>query len=159
MKVLNSNDASLGSTSWCGTVILDHVTLDGPGPYTVLLDPNGLDTGSATVNIYDTVDFAGTLSINGGSILVSLPKPGEVARLTFNGSAGQQVTVRITGNQIGYTNVALKRPDQSTQASFSWGTESFNMAPESLGSDGIYTVVVDPSGTGYGNINVAVTSP
>jgi hypothetical protein len=41
------------------------------------------------------------LTLNGATVPVTLAAPGQNATLTFSGTAGQSVTVRVTSNTIG----------------------------------------------------------
>lgn len=89
---------------------------------------------------------------------VTIPEPGRKATLTFSGTAGQQATVRVTGNAMGYTTVTLKKPDGSTATSTATSSSNFNLTTQTLVA-GTYTVIVDPSGTNSGSLNLAVTTP
>jgi hypothetical protein len=90
----------------------------------------------------------------------SLGVPGQNALLTFAGTQGQQVTVRLTGNTIGTVYVYLRRPDGSTLTSGAtlWSS-SFNLSTATLATTGTYSVFIDPPSTNVGNISVQVTSP
>jgi hypothetical protein len=125
----------------------------------VLIDASGTSTGSLTVRLYDVVDAAATGTINGVAVPVSVTKPTQVARVTFDGLAGQQVTVRITGNSMGYTAVSLRKADGSHLTSSSTSAAAFNLATHTLPANGNYTVLVDPSSTNIGSMNVSVTNP
>lgn len=94
----------------------------------------------------------------GRAVPVTITTAGQRALITISGTAGQQATVRITNTKTGYTTVTLKKPDGSTATSYSTSGGNFNLATQTL-VDGQYTIIVDPSGTGTGTLNVAVTSP
>jgi hypothetical protein len=100
----------------------------------------------------------GTLVINDPATPVSLTIS-QVAQLTFAGTQGQQVTVRLTGNTMGYTSVVLKKPDGSTLTSTATSGTNFNLSTQTLPTTGTYTVWIDPSGAVTGSINVRVTNP
>jgi hypothetical protein len=127
--------------------------------YTVLVDPNSYGTGNIDMRAYDIVDLSGTLTINAAALPLSLTQGGQVARYTFTGTAGQQVTVRITGNTMLTTTVSLLRADQSPQTSTTSAAGSFNLATQTLAADGMYTVLIDPNSANTGNFSVRVTSP
>lgn len=139
---------------------MDVKTLPATGTYTILIGPETTATGNLTLTLYDMPpDAGGSLTIGGSAVPVSLTVPGHVVALTVAGTAGQQVTVRMTGNTIGTTAVRLLRPDGSQQATVSSSATNFNMSTQTLATTGTYTVVVDPTGSRTGTINVAVTSP
>jgi hypothetical protein len=126
----------------------------------VVVDPAGPSTGSVNVNLWDLPpDVTGTLTVGGGAVPVTLTTPGQQATLTFSGTQGQQVTVRVTGNTMGLTLVRLRKPDGSQLTSTSSGNSSFNLFPQTLPTTGTFSVLVDPSTTNVGTLNVAVTSP
>ena len=62
------------------------------------------------------------------------------ARLTFDVTSGQQVTVRLTGNTMGFTTVKLLKPNGTEQTSGSNSLGSFNLATQTLSTPGTYTV-------------------
>jgi Bacterial pre-peptidase C-terminal domain len=145
----------------CGTMFLEPVTLPTSEIYTVLVDPGDatVPTG-ATATLYDVApDVTGTLTINGAAMAVPIVDPGQNGVLTFTATAGQQVTVRLTGNTIGYVSVRLFAPNGSFvtwEVSFA---TSFNLPTVTLSAAGTYTVTVNPYEITVGSINVAVTSP
>lgn len=152
---LTSISGSLGITPF-----LDTRTLPATGTYTILVDPVNTVTGSITLDLYDVVDVTGTTMVGGSAVTVAIATPGQNGQLTFSGTAGQQVTVRMTGNTIGgQTTVKLLRPDGTTLTTMISQASSFNLATQTLATTGTYTIIVDPSGANTGSINVSVTSP
>ena len=107
---------------------VDKVTLPVSGTYTVVLDPQGMDVGSATATLYDVPpDVTGTLTVGGPSMNVSLGTPGQNATLTFSGNAGQRVTVRASNVTVGTSTccsfvLSVKRSDGVTVGSTLFGT-------------------------------------
>jgi YD repeat-containing protein len=138
---------------------LDAVALPTTGTYSILDDPSVTNTGLRTHTLYNVVDVTGTIAINGATVPVTLDTPGERALLTFSGTASQQVTVRLTGNTMGYTTVNLLKPDGTQLTTWSTSSAAFNLPQQTLPTTGTYTVVVDPSQLNVGAITVAVTSP
>jgi hypothetical protein len=117
LAIRKPDDTTLVSVSACGTTFMEPATLPTSGTYTVLVDPGGATVPtSATVTLYDVApDFTGSLTINGSAVAVPLLDPGQNGTLTFTATAGQQVTVRMTGNTIASVKVRLFRPDGSFQ--------------------------------------------
>jgi uncharacterized protein YhfF len=144
----------------CGTnPFLETTTVADPGTYTIVVDPDSTSTGTVRLTLYEVdSDVTGTLVINDPATPVALTIS-QVTQLTFAGTQGQQVTVRLTGNNMGYTTVTLKKPDLTTLTSTATSGTNFNLATQTLPATGTYTVVTDPSGTATGSINVRVTSP
>ncbi len=153
--------ALLGATTTCGSsYFTDALTLPATGTCTILVNPGGLNTGSATLTLYDVpADATGTITVNGSAAGLTTTVPGQNAAVTFSGAAGQAVTVRLTGNTMGFVAVTLRKPDGSTQTSSSSSAASFNLTSQTLPVSGTYTIFVNPSGTTTGTISVATTSP
>jgi len=55
--------------------------------------------------------------------------------------------------------VRLLKPDGSQLTSSFSSSSSFNLTQQTLPTTGTYTIVIDPSGTNTGSMNVSVTSP
>ncbi len=127
------------------------------GTYAIAVDPYWAYTGNVTVTLSE--DVAGSITINDPSTNVSLSRIGQNARLTFEGTSGQVVTVRFTGNSIGNITVFLLRPDGSTVTGTSASASAFNLPQMTLNTTGTYSITIDPHLIATGSINVAVTSP
>jgi hypothetical protein len=137
---------------------IDFPSLPVSGTYTILINPRSTRTGSMTLTLSEEIN-AGTTTVNGSSVTVSIPRPGQTARLTFSGTVNQQVTVRVTGNTMGVVNVALLRQSGTTvTSSISFGS-SFNLAQVTLPATETYTILINPSGVNTGSMNVSITNP
>jgi hypothetical protein len=162
LAIRKPDDTTVGSAAWaCGTTFMEPVTLPSSGTFTVLIDPGDATVPTApTAMLYAVApDVTGTLTINGAAMAVPIVDPGQNGVLTFTASAGQQITVRLTGNTIGYVPVRLFAPDGSFVTwDVSFAT-SFNLPTVTLSAPGTYTVTVNPYEITMGSINVAVTSP
>ena len=142
------------TTSGKGT---QTVVLPVTGTYSLPVNPNLSFTGNVTLTLSE--DIGGTLTINGSSLPLNLSRVGQNARITFDGTASQLVTVRITGNSLGSTVVKLLNPNGTTLTSTTSSSASFNLAQKTLGTTGTYEITIDPATTTTGNITVSVTSP
>jgi YD repeat-containing protein len=154
-------DGTVLSSVWAtgSTAFIDTKTLSAPGTHTILVDPNDSATGSVTLTLYDVVDVTGTITIGGPPVTVTTTAPGQNARVTFEGTAGQQITVRVTNNTMGTVTVTLLQPDGTSLTSSTSSSSSFNLATQTLPVTGTYTISIDPSGTNTGSMDVSVTSP
>lgn len=161
VTIRNPDDSTLVSSLFGPLAkFIEPQALAQSGTYTVVLDPTGAATGSASLTAYDVpADVSGSVTINGSAVPVSIGTPGQNASLTFSGTSGQQITVRLTGNTIGMTTVKLLKPDLTVLTSATSLSGSFNLTQQTLPTTGTYTVVVDPSNAAVGSINVAVTNP
>jgi YD repeat-containing protein len=136
---------------------IDTWTLPAAGTYTILIDPQFDDTGSMNANLYDVIDTTGPITPGGASVPVTINTPGQTARLTFNGTSGQQATVQITSNTIEHVRVKLVASNGTvlTEVNTTWNPPSFNLATQTLAT-GTYTIEIS-STIGYtGSCNVSV---
>jgi len=148
--------ASIGAVS----AFIEPVTLAGSGSHSIFVDYVHANIGSVALTLYDVpADVTGTVTINGSATPVTISTAGQNALLTFGGTNGQAVTVRMTGNTMGTTTVKLLKPDGTQLTSATSVLGSFNLAQQTLPVTGTYAVVVDPSKANTGSINVAVTNP
>lgn len=140
---------------------VDPVTLATTSDnYAVVFDPINNNFGSVTLKLYVVPpDLIGHVMLNDPALGVNITTPGQNPRVTFDGAAGQQVTVRITGSTVGILTLRLLRPDGTTLASSSFSGANFSLATQTLPSAGTYAVVVDPFNANTGSFNVRVTSP
>jgi len=162
VTIYNPDGTNLASASasFFGVAFIDTKVLPATGSYTILVDPLNTTTGNATVILYDVPpDITVTITIGGPSVIVTIATPGQNGMLTFEGTSGQQVTIRITSNTMGAVTVALLKPDSTSLTSATSLSSSFTLATQTLPTAGTYTISIDPSGANTGSMNVSVTSP
>ena len=139
---------------------IDSQVLSASGTYAILIDPALTYTGSATLTLYNTLDVTGTITIDGATVTPTLTVPGQRARYTFTGTAGQWVNLGLTAVTISSSTVSLLKPDGTTLVSNSISTSGGSLDPTTaLPTTGTYTIVVDPSGLATGNMTLTLTSP
>jgi len=129
------------------------VKLPATGTYTVGIDSDG-ETGSITLTVQDTSDVTGTLTAGGSAVTVTTTVPGQDARLTFTGTIGQQVYLKISNVTTNDAFVYLVRPDGTYQGQSLgiWGTDQTNASVEigpTSGSQYYYldTTILEMAGT------------
>ncbi|MEU8200630.1 VWD domain-containing protein [Streptosporangium sp. NPDC049046] len=149
----------LKSDQFCGTSCQwDTTVLPVDGTYTILLDGQAAAVGALTVAVTEVpADVTTALTVNGGSRPVTTTSPGQNASFTFSGTAGQTVTVTLTGNAYGSTSFIVRKPDGTTLTSKSTSAASVSFPSLALPTAGAYTIFVDPSGPAIGTISGAVT--
>jgi hypothetical protein len=142
------------------SAFIEPTTLPSSGTHSAFVDYRQANTGSVALTLYDVpADVTGTVTVNGSATPVTITTAGQNASLTFTGTSGQLMTVRMTGNTMSTTTVKLLKPDGSQLTASTSVLSSFNLAQQTLPVTGTYTVVVDPSKANTGSINVAVTNP
>ncbi len=153
----------LGSSTLVSNVssaFIDPRTLPVNGTYSILINPNGTNTGNMTLTLYDVPsDPTGSVTVGGSALAVTTTVPGQNASVTFSGTSGQQVTVRVTSNTMSTVTVKLLKPDGTTLTTTTSSSASFNLATQTLSVTGTFTITIDPSGANIGSMNVSVTSP
>jgi YD repeat-containing protein len=135
------------------------------GNYILDFDPNGLNAASVTAMMIG--DVTGTLTFGGGPTSVTIPQPGQNARYSFAGTAGQVVNVIVSGSTLddgnpatfNRTDVSVFKPSSQifaiTGGSFPT-TSSGATLTVTLPETGNYTILVSPSGLDSGSFNLAV---
>jgi YD repeat-containing protein len=163
LTLLKPDGSTLAWAPSCGgSVFMDQQTLPVSGTYTLLLDPGWTGTGTATVRLYTVSDVVGTIAADGTSVGVSITTPGQNARFSFVGTAGQVVSglvsnATIPGNCTAYAfYLTLLRPDGSTLKSEPSCGGGVFLDRQTLPVSGTYKLVLDPGGTSTGNATLAL---
>jgi len=154
ISILKPDGSTLVAPTSFGTSggAIDSQVLPISGTYAILVDPSLSYTGNVTLTLYNTPDVTGTITIDGATVTPSLTVPGQRARYTFSGTAGQWVNLGLTAVTISSSTVSLLKPDGTTLVSTSITTSGGSLDPTtSLPTTGIYTIVVDPVGLATGN--------
>src|SRR6185369_1824837 len=146
LKILKPDTTQLFSSFGCGSgMFVDPQQLPTTGTYTIVLDPSGAGTGSAT--------------INGSAFALTTTVPGQNGNITFSGTSGQLATVRIASSTLSCVTVTLVKPDGTTLTSVFTCSGTFNLTQQTLPATGTYTIKVDPNSSQIGSANVSVTNP
>ena len=137
---------------------IDNMTLPATGTYTVLADPSVWYTGNVTLTLYNCADVTGTITPGGAPVTVSIASPGQNARLTFGGTAGQKVSINVTGVTITSTAIlTILKPDGSSLGSqWSFGSGGTFVDAQTLPVTGTYTILVNPQSTSTGNATLTL---
>ena len=166
LSITKPDGSTLVSPTLLGTsgAYLDTQMLTAAGTYTVLLDPQGLDLGNATLTLYDVPpDLSGTIVAGGSPVTLTIaPVPGQNARLTFDGAAGQRISLRLSSVTIGTssccsTKVSITRPDGSNLVTPTFIGTMGSTLTALLPVTGTYAVVVDPQSANTGGITLTLT--
>jgi len=155
--ILKPDLSTLASTTIVfSSGFIDVMTLPSTGTYTVFVD-TGSSAGNITVELIDATTLTGPIAVNGSPVVESV-NAGQDVKLTFSGTAGQQVTLNASNSNLNYPNVAILNPDGSTLSSCTIAFSSCSTGSQTLGSSGTYTAYVD-TGSASGTITLSVTSP
>jgi YD repeat-containing protein len=155
VSILKPDGTNLAATALGASGTLDAPVLPVSGSYAVFVDPPGVTTGNATLTL--SSEQTGTLAIDGASVPLSL-RPGQNARLTFDGTTGQRLSLAMTGVTLTSVSVSILKPDGTTLASASLGTSGGTLDTPILPVTGAYTVFVDPSLVTTGSATLTLSS-
>jgi hypothetical protein len=122
------------------------------------LTPVDDSTGSITVALYDVTNVTGTITIGGPPVKVTLGTPGQVANLTFSGTASQKIKVTGTGDTICATVIILNSKGATVVSELECSVGNFNFG-HALFATGTYTLSIVPNGASTGSMTVQITSP
>ena len=127
------------------------------GTYAIQVDPYYANYGNVTVTL--SADLTGTISINGSPVTLALSRAGQNAWLTFDGNAGQRVSVGVSGVTLtgswGRGTVAIYKPDGTAlQTPFEFDQNGHGTPTKVLPVTGTYTIQVDPYYANVGNVIV-----
>ena len=144
------------NSGWNGDFI-DALTLDTTGPHTILIDPWGSYTGSVTVTLYNVpADVSASLTIGGAGTPIAIAAPGQNASFTFAGTAGQKVSLNITGVTVGFSTAYLRKPDGTDLAVANVSPPSGFVDTLTLPLSGTYSIFIDPAGNNTGNMTLTL---
>lgn len=152
MTLYGPNGLPVGPTTGASIYskgMLDPQNLPDTGTYTLHLWPSGA-TGPASLSIYEAdADTLGEIEASGPQVTVTTSSPGQNHRLTFEGAAGQKISLRTSnltyasgyGAYVsirGPTGVDLQAP------AFATSPDGGFLDTLTLPDNGIYTILVDP---------------
>jgi YD repeat-containing protein len=159
LYLMRSDGTVTGWPALPGTTFVEPYSLPTTSTYYMIVQPTAANTGSLTITSYDVpADATGSLSINGGTVPVSLSVPGQNAVLSFSGSSGTAVTLRLTGNSFGCVTLVLTQPAGGVQYGTNTCATSYNYGVN-LTTTGTDTLKIDPQGSATGGVTVEVTNP
>lgn len=111
--IVNPDGTTLNNSFWYES---NGYRLPVTGTYTIAIDPSGSDTGFTTFTLFEIPPpLTGTIVADGPPVRVTIPNQSQMANITFSGTAGQRVSLRIsdidTGPYPNWSSVEIVRPD------------------------------------------------
>ncbi len=140
-----------------GTFV-DTKTLPASGAYTIVIDPQSSYTGAVTLSLYDVpADVSGSITPGGAAVTVTATAPGQNARLTFAGSAGQRVSLKISSVTISQSHVVIAKPDGTNLvgSTLVTGAGTF-IDTQTLPLAGTYAIAIDPAAANVGSMTLTL---
>jgi YD repeat-containing protein len=163
VRFVGPDGSTQGTPSTCAEPVVEAPQLPATGTYVIAVQTDG-NAGSMTLTLYDQdAPLTGTITLNGPVVTVEMTQPNQIARLTFQGTAGQLVTVAIgcggfppTGCTGFPANTCFPKISIRTRADESLGSGSSTVCIEPTASaylpaSGEYVVVVDAQANNVGS--------
>jgi len=111
------------------------------GTYTIRIAPRGFYTGTKPITLSQDL-IVGPIVVGGASVPVNITRPGQRARLTFAGTAGQRLTLGFPSASA-FDAITVTKPDGTTFAT-SPGNTDLSIVMPPLPATGTYGILVDP---------------
>jgi hypothetical protein len=156
LTVRDPNGSFVASLTVSGaTGFHDTFTLPVTGTYTVTVAPSGQLTGSLTFTFGDVPTDTGATAV-GRATTVTIGTVGEAPVRSFAGTAGQQLTLTVTGNTIAGVELDVRDPSGSLVATLSLSGATGFRDTFTLPVSGNYTITVDPQGQLTGSLTFSL---
>lgn len=145
-------------------VLFDTQALPETGTYTLWVKPRGLMTGTFTVRLYEPpADVTATAALGGPAVRVATTTPGQKARVTFTGKAGQRLFVTCSQTLKDDSGLAasyrLVSPSGAEGSIGDCASPPILFDTQTLATDGTYTIAVNPPGAGTADVTLRLYSP
>jgi hypothetical protein len=137
-NVLRSSGLNTGG-AW-----LDMVTLPADDTYSIVVDAAASHTGSTTVTLYDEPADPTVAVTSGVSKTLTTTTPGQNASFTFDGTAGWNLSLRLSSVSTPVLNIIVRNPDGTTLMPALGVVGSKWIEPLDLPQTGTYTIKIDP---------------
>jgi hypothetical protein len=138
---------------------VDTFALTRGGRHTLVVDPTGPVTGRLRLTLVAVADSTGTIAVNGPPVRATITTPGGSARLTFEGTAGRDVTIAARTGDLPLQCGVLMLLDPAGQVVGSGCVveDRGGIRTTRLAVTGRYTVLLDPAYTTTGSADVEIT--
>ena len=150
------SDVSFNGNGDLGYYDMGETTLPQTGTYSILWDPYANSTGTTTLTFYKVpADFSGKITIGGAAETVTIGTPGQNGKVTFSGTASEDVQLTISGVTIPDSEVAILNPSGTT-LTYGYFDTSGGTLSGTLGTTGTYTIMVAPEAGGTGSMTLTL---
>jgi YD repeat-containing protein len=146
--------SSGGFVSLDGTAHWDPLPVTGT--YTILVDPEYAQTLSFSLLLSEAV--SATLSVGGASVPITIGRAGQRARVSFEGTSGQRLSLGLTSSTFSGASLAVLTPDGTTYAGpYAIGPSAAAVDLAPLPTTGTYVIQIDPSSTYTGGVTLTLS--
>jgi RHS repeat-associated protein len=138
-RLINAQGVAVFDSAYIKDAAID-ATAPAAGTYRLIVYPSTLSAGSVTLTLSEQAN-AGTIALNTAKT-VTFSRVGQSARMTYAGTAGQNLALTSTNvTTMYYPSVVVRRPDGSVLTQ-SGGGATVNIA--TLPTTGTYEIAVSP---------------
>jgi YD repeat-containing protein len=164
--------------------VVDTGSLPATGTYLILVDPQGTDKGAMTLTLKENTSQTGSISVDGPPVDIHLGQPFVDARISFEGIAGQPLTLQFSNvsfrNNDGFIvaggasvkaeggGLRASAPGPACRATIFAPNGSILGATTITGTGGViftrnapltgtYTIVLSPLNTSFVNLTMTLT--
>jgi RHS repeat-associated protein len=141
-----------------GSGFMESVLFPTTGTYTLVVNPNGLNTGSLKLTAYNATAVTGSITptTGGESKTLALSAPGQNAKITFSGTVGEEVSLVMSESTIksGSVSVLTAEGTEVSSSEKGFGTSTELDGPFTLPATGTYTILVRPTGEDSGSVKL-----
>jgi hypothetical protein len=143
-----------------GSGALSETVLQASGTYKILINPSAPDTGTAVIKLLVDHDQTAPIMIGGPAVTSVITVPGEKATLTFQGTAGQSVSVQASGSTLASAcgDFDLDGPGDNELATDCIIDGTGSIPATKLPSTGQYTILLTPDGGDTGSTVIRLTA-
>jgi hypothetical protein len=136
---------------------IDTKTLPANGTYAIVVDPQSSTVGAATLTLYLVpADVVSSITPGGAPVTVTTTTPGQNAKVTFAGTSGQRVALKVAPTCCSLT-VTIQKPDGTNLvAATAIGTSGGFIDTKSLPVGGTYTIIVNPQSAATGSVTLTL---
>ncbi len=153
LTVRQPNGSSVASLSMSGaTGFLDAFALPVAGTYTITVDPREPNVGTLTFTLGSVPDDTTGQTSIGVATPITISTPGQDAVRSFDATAGQKLTLTVTGNTIPGVSLIVRQPNSATVSSLFVSAATGFLDTFTLPVTGTYTLIVDPAAQNTGGL-------
>ena len=165
LSIVRPDGVALVAPSNFGTRggFVDTRALPLTGSYRIVVDPSGDSVGSVTLTLYSVpADDEAAIQPGGDPVSVETTVPGQDAALTFFGSTGERVSLKLEDVTIGSSccssaKVSIIRPDGAALLSpTNFGTNGGFIDTRTLPLTGAYRIEIDPQANAVGSASATL---
>ena len=115
--------------------------------YSILVANDGCSIGGGDIELYTSNTQVGAITLNGAAVTATSNVPGQLTQLTFRGCPGQTISLNTSNSTYeDCVEITLTDPNNVFLDGLYQCGAADTMGPETLMSNGTYTLLVTPVG-------------